>query len=381
MIYFDCASTTKPCDAALAAFAGASWGNPSSLHSLGLEAQRQLNAARREIASSIGARPDEVFFTSTGTESNNTAIYGAASLLHARGRRIITTDSEHPSVLEPYAKLKQEGFDVVLLPTKGGVLSLEALGNAIDAQTILVSCMMVNNETGAVNPIEAISRIIADKTPYGRKILFHTDAVQAYMKMPVNVKKLGADMLSLSGHKVQSLKGAAALFVAKGTNLPSLMQGGGQESKLRSGTQNTPAAYALGESVKAQLPSLAADLAAAEQLCAYTADQITAKIEGASVNLPPEHSPYILSATIPGIRSEIMLQYLSGKDIYISSGSACSAKSGDVSHVLSAYGMTQKQADCTVRISFGKNSTKAQADELVAAMAEGTRTLVRVKVV
>ena len=373
-IYLDNSATTKVFpEAAMKALEMMTehYGNPSSLHSKGLEAEHELTSARKTIASSLGADPAEIFFTSGGTEGNNTAVLGAAHALKRRGSRIVTTQIEHSSVMEAMQQLEKEGFEVIYLPpdSSGSIIS-EDIRAAVNKDTILVSIMAVNNETGAVQPIEAVYKAIASaRSP----ALFHVDAVQAYMKMPLIPKKYGIDLMTVSGHKIHAPKGAGALYVRKGARILPLHLGGLQEKRVRPGTEPVPAACAMGRAVEI----MSADRSRTEKinkLNAYCREKLS-EIEGTVFNSPQNALPYIINISVPGWRSETLLHYLAERGIFISSGSACAK--GHKSHVLSAAGLSPDIIDSALRISFSEENSEEDIDYLAECLKNALFTLAR----
>ncbi len=373
-IYLDNSSTTKPCSEAVNAATFSmkeNWGNPSSLHRLGFNADRAVEEARQVVANSLFADKNEIFFTSCGTESNNTAIIGAANSLKKRGNRIVTTSIEHPSVLNTMRRLEDEGFEVIYLkPDQSGVISENDIFEAVNNKTILVSMMYVNNETGYILPVEVCKRAIkAASSP----ALLHCDAVQAYGKLPVKLKNSGIDLLSISGHKIHAPKGIGALYIRNGVHIKPYLSGGGQEKGMRSGTENVPFISALGAAVKA-LPDIKKQLEKTKELSDYTRE-ILIKSGFVKINSKTDALPYILNISVPGYRSETLLHFLESRDIFVSSGSACSKGKG--SYVLSEFGLSKDMVDSALRISFSRFNTKDDADKLLLALKEAVNTLRR----
>ena len=346
------------------------YGNPSSLHTKGMQAEQELIKARKIIADSIKAKENEIYFTSGGTEANNTAIFGTAKAKIRQGKKIVTTAIEHSSVLEACEALQKQGYEVVYLtPNENGIVTPEALENAVDSDTILVSVMAVNNETGAVMPIEHISKIIKNKKS---NALFHTDMVQAYGKIHIKASKIGADLISLSAHKVHAPKGVGALYVKSGVRISPLHFGGEQERKLRPGTEALPLIGAFGCAVSEF--DIDKNMQYVKELNEYAKEKLLS-LEGVYLNSPENALPYVLNVSVLGIRSETMLHHLEASDIFVSSGSACAK--GKKSHVLKALGLSEKRADSAIRISFSKLNTKEDIDALYEAVKIGTKTLVR----
>lgn len=347
------------------------YGNSMSLHKKGLEAQHELERARKITAAYIGAEPSEVFFTSGGTEGNNTAIFGAAEALKRRGNRIVTTAIEHSSVIEAMNKLEKGGFEVIFLkPDEKGRVPVESINNSINQNTVLVSIMAVNNEIGSIQPIENVHKmIIKSKSP----ALFHVDAVQAFGKMPLKPKKYGVDLMTLSAHKIHGPKGVGALYIRKGARIIPLHYGGEQENKIRPGTESLPLICALGSAVEC-LPDIKEKMEFMYELNNYCREQIL-KIENVHINSDNKCLPYILNFSVEGIRSETMLHFLADKNIYVSSGSACAK--GKKSHVLSALGLRDSLVDSALRVSFSRYNTKEDIDCLAEALSEANTVLAK----
>lgn len=345
------------------------FGNPSSLHTRGFRARKLLEEARSQVAQALGAQPEEITFTSGGTESNNLVLFGAAQARRRLGNRIVTTAVEHDSVLNPCRALEKQGFEVVYLkPDKDGRLPEEALMEAIDDKTILVSVMLVNNETGAIFPVEAAAKAIRRKKA---PALLHTDAVQGFGKLPFTVKRLGVDLLTLSGHKIHAPKGIGALYMKKGTRILPQALGGGQERGLRSGTESVPLICALGEAVK-QLPPAQETLDRVGELNALLRQEL-AKLPQVTVHSPEEGLPYVLNFSAGRVRGETMLHFLAERGVYVSSGSACGK--AKPSHVLEAMGLPKEQVESALRVSFSRFSTKEDVEALVEGLKLGLETL------
>ncbi len=389
-IYFDNSATTPICAEAKAAMSAAMelFGNPSSLHSMGVEAEKAVSEARKTILSSLGIRTasklDErrLIFTASGTEADNLALIGTATAKNfGAGKKIIISDSEHPAVLEPAAELERRGFTVIRVPTAGGVPDYDMIEREADKNTILASFMLVNNETGAVYDIPRISRIVKAANP---DALMHTDCVQGYMKFPVSEKALGADLITISAHKIGGPKGIGALCVTsdvlKKKQLSPVIFGGGQESGMRSGTENVMGIMGFGAAVKAGITHISENSAREAAVRAYLIEKLSdaKRFEGVTLNLPEKAAPHILSITLPNIKSETALHMLSRDNIFVSSGSACSSNTGHGSHVLRAYGLSDKAADCTIRVSLGKQNTAEEADVFLDRLENALKTLVRI---
>ncbi len=375
MIYLDNSATTKPCKKAVENVNRCltdNWGNPSSLHTLGFNAEMLLNEARMAAAKAIHCREDEIFFTSGGTEANNLAILGAVNALKRRGNRIITTAIEHPSVINVFEKLKNDGFDVVYLhPNKDGNIEESELENAITKDTILVSMMLVNNEVGSILPVEKISQFL---NKVGSPALVHCDAVQGFGKLPIDVKKLGVHLLTASGHKIHAPKGVGFLYKAKGVTLHQTVFGGGQEKGLRSGTEGLPAICGLLGAIS-ELGDLRKNLEKTQELNSY-ARKTLVDTSLVKINSPENALPFILNVCVSGYKSETLLHFLESKNIFVSSGSACSK--GTKSYVLKEMGISEREIDSSLRISFCKNNTKEEIDILAKELVNAAKILKRV---
>ena len=369
MHYLDNAATTQVFPAAAETAAAAmtqSYGNPSSLHGAGMTAEALVRAAREEAARALGWSPDCVTFTSGGTEGDNTAIFGAARKLRHAGRHIITTAVEHPAVLRPLEALEREGYAVTRLPVgSDGVIRLEDLDAALRPDTILVSVMHVNNETGAVMPIREIAALLKRRKS---RALFHSDGVQAFMKLPVNVERLGVDFYTVSGHKVHAPKGIGALYIRKGVRIPPLIHGGGQENGMRSGTESVPLIAAFGEALRAAPADSAKTVAALRQ---RLLDGLTA-VPAVRVNFP-DSLPCIVSLSLPGRRAEVAMRILESRGVYVSTGSACAK--GHRSYVLEAAGLPADVIDGSLRVSLSALNTPEDIDALLAGLAEAAERL------
>lgn len=378
-IYLDNAATTRPCEPAVSAVFQnmvEDYGNPSSLHKLGLTAEQNVTEARKAVAAALVCDPQCVTFTSGATECNNTAIFGAAKNYGKRKKKIVVSAIEHPSVAEPIKYLEEkEGFEVVRIkPARGGEISPEDFIDAVDENTCIASCMLVNNETGAIQPVRRIFSQIKRNFP---ECVTHCDAVQGFMKMPIKSAEIFADIIVVSGHKVHAVKGVGAMYIRKGIRIAPLLLGGGQEKNLRSGTESVPLIAGFGAAIRALMPTVGVAHENAEQITAYLLKKLS-KLEYVTVNSTAENtSPYITNFSVEGIRSEIMLHYLESKDIYVSSGSACSK--GAHSSVLTAMGVSDKLADSAIRVSICRTTTMGEIDVLVTALQEGYQKLAKSK--
>ena len=376
IIYLDNSATTKPCKTACEYIDYAlknTWGNPSSLHTLGIDAEILVDKARKTIAKSIKALPEEIIFTGCGTEANNTAIMSVLARKN-RGNRIITTKIEHPSVLETVKRLEKYGFEIITLDIKSnGIIDLDELKDALNDKTVLVSTMLVNNEIGSVEPIAEINKLIREKSP---NALFHCDAVQGYGKLPIDVKKLGVDLLSVSAHKVHGPKGIGFLFKRRNITIPPYITGGGQEGGMRSGTESVPLIAGFMGACE-EFGDLNESLSKVKELNLY-AKKVLEDTGLVKINSTPDALPYILNVSVTGYRSETLLHFLNQKNIFISSGSACSK--GELSHVLLALGLTKSEIDSALRISFTKENTREEIDILANALTEAAAKLRRVDI-
>lgn len=383
MIYFDNSATTKMSEGALARLNEVAlyhFGNPSSLHKVGLDAEKLLSASREVIAKSLGIQRmsrGEIIFTSGGTESNNIAILGSAFAKKRRGNeKILATMGEHASVEAPLNYLESLGYTVLRVPTKGGALDFDFIRQN-SSGVILATFMHVNNETGALYDVKTAFEIVKENSP---EAILHTDCVQSYLKVKFTKKSLGADLISISGHKVNGPKGIGALYISpeiiKQKKLSPLFLGGGQEAGLRSGTENLYSACAFAKAVEEHLASFSQNEEMAT-LREYIASGLE-KIEGARVNCPAMCAPHIVNVTVKGIRSETLLHFLSSKDIYVSSGSACASNAQKKKSIaLLGFGLSDDDIDSSIRISLCKDNTKDEADALFSAIKEATEKLVR----
>ena len=368
MIYLDNSATTKPCKEAVEAMTLAmteSWGNPSALYSFGIDSAHALRDARHKVAAALGAEPDRVFFTSGGTEADNWAIHGTVKRLGKRGKHIITTAIEHHAILNPMKELEAQGFEVTYLqPDEQGRITLDALKAALRKDTILVSIMMVNNEVGSVMPISAMAKLTHKLCP---NAIFHTDAVQGFLKIPFAAKTLGADLISVSSHKVHGPKGTGALYISpKLKSVPAMLLGGGQESNLRSGTEGTPAIFSFAAACAAGSASFKIDREAEQQLLAYAVEELSA-LKGLVINGAHE-APHILSLSIPGVPTQNTINILQDAGICVSAGSACAK--GHRSHVLEAMHLSPEVMDGSFRISICKDSTHEEIDKFIQVIRD-----------
>lgn len=345
------------------------YGNPSSLHMKGVEAENYIKEAKKKIAKTLKVDEKEILFTSGGTESNNTALIGATLANKRAGNHIITTSIEHASVSAVTGYLEELGFRVTYLKVDAdGIISLDELREAVCEDTILVSMMMVNNEIGAVEPIEEAIKVIKEKNP---NTLVHVDAIQAYGKYRIFPKKLGIDMLSVSGHKIHAPKGTGFLFIKDKTKVKPLIYGGGQQKGMRSGTENVPGVAALGEAAEEIYENFEEKIDHLYQIKQRFVEGVL-KIEGVSVNgkTGRDSAPQIVSVSIDGVRSEVMLHTLEDRKIYVSAGSACSSNKSSVSHTLTNIGLKGSLLDSTIRFSFSVHTTEEEIDYALEVMNE-----------
>ena len=372
-IYLDHAATTKPAEPVIASIADClreHWGNPSSLHRMGLDAETVMNEARSAVAGAIGAEAGEILFTSGATEASNLALRGIAGSYGRHRKHIITSAVEHSSVRSTMDALESMGYTVTrVLPREDGFHREDFL-NAVTDDTFLISMMRVENETGTILPVESVFRGIKKKYP---QIITHCDAVQAFMKLPVHADDLHADLLSMSAHKIHGPKGAGALYIRKKTRLTPIVTGGKQENALRPGTEATPLIAGFGAAVRYMQPSIGERFAAGQ--CLHDAlFSMLAGMEDITLNSKPDGSPYIVNFSVKGIRSETMLHFLEEREIYVSSGSAYSkgAKSG----VLAAYGIPDDRADSAIRVSLDASNTADELRTLLSAVRDGQKSLI-----
>lgn len=371
--YFDHAATTKvrpeAAQAALEAMTQ-EWGNPSSVYGFGTGAAALVKGWRGDVARALGCQPEEVYFTSCGTESDNWAIRSSVELNRRKGKHIITTAIEHAAVLEPCRELERQGWEVTyLVPDKQGRIDPGQLEAALREDTVLVSMMLVNNELGTILPVKEAARAIKRS---GCPALLHCDAVQGFLKVPFTPKELGVDLLSISGHKIHAPKGIGALYIRKGLKLPPFIRGGGQESGLRSGTEATGQIAALAVAARLGRETMEADRKHMATLREETASRLTAQVPGLKV-LVEEGAPHILPVTMPGYKSEVVVRYLSDRGVYLSSGSAC--HKGKPSHVFAALKLPKPELDGALRISFSSETGEEDVDALVQALAAARNEL------
>ncbi|MBE6588182.1 MAG: cysteine desulfurase [Ruminococcaceae bacterium] len=382
-IYLDNSATTCPSEASLEKMREAlsvSYGNAGSVHAMGNAAHRLLEEARNALGLTVGIRRPQdghVIFTAGGSESNNLAIFGSIRAKERDGGRVFITDGEHPSVNECANELEKQGFEVFRVPTVGGVLDLDYLRKNCDKTTVLASFMLVNNETGAVYDVAEAARIVRERAP---RAFIHCDAVQGYLKTRFTLKSLGVDAVSVSGHKVNAPKGVGALFITaeviKSKRLVPVTLGGGQESGFRSGTENIPAIAALGVAAIEGFREMASRHERIASLRALLERELCGAVR---INRPEKGLDSIANMTLPNIKSETMLNYLSGEGICISAGSACSARGGGVSRALTAFGILPEEADCSVRVSLSHLNSEEEIIRFAATLRDGISKLARIK--
>jgi len=370
-VYLDNSATTKPYKEVIAEtvkYMESHYGNPSSLHRMGITAEKALKEARKSAAASLGAKEEEIYFTSGGTEADNMAVFGAVQARKRRGNKIITSQIEHPAILESCRKLEESGFRVEYLPVdSNGMIDMQALESALDDQTILVTIMQVNNEVGSIQPI---SQIIELKNRIGSKlgteILLHTDAVQSLGKLPIEIS--GIDLLSVSGHKIHGPKGVGALYVRKGLNVLPYLFGGGQERGLRSGTENVPAIAGFGIAADISRKNLTKRMESIKMLKMYLTEGIRRSIPDIRFNSTEDGSSSILNVSFLGVRGEVLLHTLEQSEIYVSTGSACSSNKKGQSHVLKAMNRSDKEIEGAIRFSFCEFNTMEEMDYVLVQL-------------
>lgn len=370
--YFDNSATTKVLDCVKDAVVDAmcvNYGNAAAKHRKGVEAENLIREAKKAIADTLKVQEKEILFTSGGTESNNTALIGTALANRRAGKHLITTGVEHPSIYNTMSFLEEMGFEVTYLPVDHlGHISLEDLEKAIREDTILVSVMYVNNEVGAVEPIEAISQCIKKKNP---KTLFHVDAIQAYGKYKIRPKKQGIDLLSVSGHKIHAPKGVGFLYIRDGVKIRPVLFGGGQQKGMRSGTENVPGCVGLGVAAREAYKDFDARI---EKLYTLREHLIAGlkPLGGVTINGSEDrtNAPQIVSASFEGVRSEVLLHALEDKGVYVSSGSACSSNHPGISGTLKGIGVKKELLDSTIRFSLGDLNTEEEVDYAIGVLGE-----------
>ena len=378
MIYFDNAATTRAADEVaerVRYMLLENFGNPSAQSMMGVRAENELNDARKIMAKSINALPEEIYFTSGGTEDDNWAIFGTAEGYKRSGKHMITTSIEHPAVAEPMERLRQKGWEVTVLDVdKNGYIDPDVLRDSIREDTVLVSIILVNNEVGTIQDASAAGKLIKEKNP---KTLFHVDAVQAFGKYPIDVRKMGIDMLSMSGHKIHGPKGVGFFYMKKGLKVRPIIYGGGQERGQRSATENTPGIAGLAKAVELAMENMDASHEKVMEVKRTLAEGILRDIPKTHINGPSieEASPYVLNVSFNGLRSEVLLHALEEKEIYVSAGSACSSKKKGGSHVLRSLGLSEERIEGAIRFSFCRYNTVDEAAACLEILKEKTAFL------
>ena len=368
MIYLDNSATTQPCPEAVEAMTKAlteNWGNPSALYGFGIDTARALRSARNDAAAAMGAEPERVFFTSGGTEADNWAVFGTVKRLGKRGKHIITTAIEHPAILNCMKDLEARGFEVTYLsPDSQGFVSPDVLKAALRKDTILVSVMMVNNEVGSVMPIAQMARLTHRLCP---DAIFHTDAVQGFLKVPFAAKSLGADLISVSSHKIHGPKGCGALYVSpRLKSFPPLLLGGGQESGFRSGTEGTPAIFGFAAACRAVSPTFRQDSLREKAMLDAFCEKLSA-LPGVRIN-GAHQAPHILNLAVPGVPTQNSLNILQDAGVCVSAGSACAK--GHRSHTLSAMNLAPEVIDSSFRISLCRDTTPEMLDTVFEVLKD-----------
>ncbi len=386
LIYLDNSASTKISDEALERYnevSKALWGNPSSLHSMGFSSEREIRASADTLLETLGAKGHELVFTASGTEANNLAILGRAfsKKRYKNGAKIITTKGEHASVSSPLSMLSELGFRIAEIPTVGGEIDFEALEKELDPSVILVSVMLVNNETGALYDTAKAAALMKKRSP---EAVLHVDATQGYLKLKFTKQSIGADMITVSSHKIEGPKGVGALIIdqklIKTRGISPVIFGGGQGGGLRSGTENVPGISAFARAADIGYRKLAENAEKTNALREHLIERLKEDtLSEIKPTLPEKHAPHIINITLPDIKSETMLHFLSSLGIFVSSGSACSSNSRNVSSALTAYGKTEKEADSSLRISFSQRNEISDVDALAEALSQGLSKLSRIR--
>ena len=375
-IYLDNAATTRVHPQVAEKMMDAlvnNYGNPSSLYGLGIRAEQAVREVRERIAATINCQSQEIYFTSGGTEGNNMIIKGIVENKQRSRMRIVTTAIEHPSVLDVFSFYENHQVEVVVLGVDAqGHIDLDELKTAVNVSTILVSIMGVNNELGTIQDLKAIGKIVKAANP---KCVFHSDFVQGYMKIPLDVKACQLDAITMCGHKIFGPKGVGAVYIKKGTTIKPLLHGGGQENNMRSGTENVPGIVGFGEAIRIRKDTYRDQLKAIRKLRSRFIAGIKEQIEDTLVNGDPDGSPYVLNVSFNHVRGEVLLHSLEAKGICVSTGSACSSHKKEKQYVLKAIGLMEEYKEGTIRISFSEDITEADVDEAVSAIAEAVSSL------
>ncbi|QZY56359.1 cysteine desulfurase family protein [Crassaminicella profunda] len=377
-VYLDNSATTKPNKEVVEMMLKGLtdyYGNPSSLHHKGVEVEKLMKTARKQLAKALGAREQEIIFTSGGTESNNTAIIGAVESKKRKGKKIITTKIEHPSVLNVYKNLEKKGYEVIYLDVDSfGKINIEELKNYLSEDTILISIMHVNNEVGTVQPVEEIGKIIKNCT---NKPILHVDAIQSFGKIKFTPSKLGADLLSISGHKVHGPKGIGGLYIKKNLKVTPIIYGGNQETGIRSGTENVPGILGLGEASKGLYENIDSNLEKLWTLKNTFIEHVKNEIADIKINGYEREgsAPHIANISFLGIRGEVLLHSLEQDGIYVSTGSACSSRKNTKSHVLNAMGLKEDEIEGAIRFSFSYHNTQEEIDYAVDKIIKSVKDI------
>lgn len=377
LVYLDNSATTQPYKQVLEEMVDCydmNYGNPSSLHKMGVEAEKKVKTARKKIAESLKVNENEIIFTSGGTESNNTAVFGSVKALKRSGNRIITTCIEHPSVLNVCKVLEEQGIDVKYLKVnQNGLIDLEEFEAYFNNDTILVTIMYANNEIGTIQPIKDIGQMKKKK----KNVYFHVDAVQTYSKIPLYPKYSGVDMLSISAHKFHGPKGIGALFLNKGVNIQPLIYGGQQENRIRSGTENVPGIAGFGKAVDMSFSDIEKHISRIKKIKTYFLDSIKDVIKDMRINSFEDERcvPHILNISFLGVKGEVLLHMMEQSNIFISTGSACSSKNKGQSHVLKAIGLSNEEIEGAIRFSFSEFNTIEEMDYVLEHLVKNVKNL------
>ena len=375
-IYLDNAATTRVHPQVAEKMMDAlvnNYGNPSSLHRLGIRAEQAIKEVRELIAKNLNCQNQEIYFTSGGTEGNNMIIQGVVENKKRNRMRIITSAIEHPSVLDVFTFYENHQIEVIVLGVDTqGHIHLDELEAAMNEDTILVSIMGVNNELGTIQDLKAIGKIVKAVNP---KCIFHADFVQGFMKIPINVQASLLDAVTLSGHKIFGPKGVGAVYIKKGTDIKPLLRGGGQENNMRSGTENVPGIVGFGEAIRLRKDSFSDEFEAIRSLRNTFINELEAKIDDIKINGDPNGSPYVLNVSFNRVRGEVLLHSLEAKGIFVSTGSACSSHKKEKQYVLKAIGLAEEYKEGTIRISFSKDITEDDVKIAVAAIAQAVNSL------